>query len=394
MLSTLKGRFSSTRAYNAYAIGASGRDCGKTEVWLMYSQCLSRKTIGTMTCCVRLQACMIAITVLSMVGVPGVGGQEGVRSFSMGVAYWPPLGVWTPDDVVRDDLGKLLPSTDAILVQVPWCPGSDLSEAAWMSSIAIESGKQLILAIDWLAGGRREVRCSEANPWTFAAEETTVGFRDAIIRLAERFRPHYMLLGVEVDHYAVIAPTDFPHFLAAYQIARAEVGGVSPETRVGVSLQYEHMMRTPGERDLFVNEMVTTFEGMSDFVGLSTYPFMGGVDDPGLDATYFAAVEDLAIPLAIMETGWPAANVVGSQYGYGSQAPYLASLLRALDALEVSMVVWASVRDVDLGHVDDGTPPWAAFIGLWDSGGNPKPALAVWLSWLTRQPAVGNFSPL
>jgi hypothetical protein len=278
---------------------------------------------------------------------------------------------------------------------VPWCPGSVLPEAEWMSSVARESGKQLVLAVDWLTGNRREVRCSDPTSWAFSSSETTTAFKEAVTRLAARYHPQYLLLGVEVDYYAVIAPDDFPHFLAAYRSAYDEIGRISPDTRVGVSLQYEHMGRTPGRRGSFVDEMVNTFEGMSDFIGLATYPFIAGVGGAELDVSYFQAVENLSVPLVVTETGWPSsdaglAGVVAGLFGFRSQAPYLRELLKALHELDANMVIWASMRDVGLRHVDDGTPPWAAFIGLWDFGGNPKAAVTVWLSWLRRQQIAGG----
>lgn len=349
--------------------------------------------LGTMTRCVPKGVFLLAAVLLIAIGPHRARGQEPVRSFSMGMAYWPPLGASTPPSVIRADLGELLPNTDAILVQVPWCPGSMLPEAEWMSSVAHESGKQLVLAIDWLTGDRDEVRCSNPTSWAFSSGETATAFKEAVTRLAARYHPQYLLLGVEVDYYAVIAPDDFSHFLAAYRSAYDEIGRISPDTKVGVSLQYEHMRMTPGRRGTFVDEMVTTFEGISDFIGLATYPFIAGVGAAELDASYFQAVENLSVPLAVMETGWPAADadllgVEAGLFGYRSQARYLRELLVALHDLDPSMVIWASMRDVGVSHVDDGAPSWAAFIGLWDSGGNPKPALTVWRSWFRRPQAA------
>lgn len=302
--------------------------------------------------------------------------QEPARSFAMGMTYWPPSGSVTPESVLQRDLGPLLRHTEIVHVQIPWCPGVGPIQAEWMSTVARASQKDLAISIDWLADSRQRVRCGRVERWTFADSSSAASFETTMARLAHRYQPEYLLLGVEVDFYAVAAPEDFSHFLRAYRRTRDRIEQAAPRTRTGVSIQYEHALGIASGSATLVDDMVAAFEDMSDFLGLSVYPFVTGKAPEEVDLAYFEPVSELSVPLAVFETGWPGADI--------PQKTYVKHILKASDELKASLVLWTSLQDVEPGALRLGTPLWADEIGFRDGLGNPKPAFEVWQDWLRR----------
>lgn len=332
-------------------------------------------------------AVVVAIVLLSVASVEATTAraQEAERAFAMGMTYWPSAGALTPGDVVERDLGGLLRNSEIIHIQVPWCPGQDLASPGWMHRVARETAKGLAISVDWLAGSRDGVRCGRDEPWTFADSSAARAFEREVAQLARRYRPDYLTLGVEVDHYAVAAPEDFEHFLRTFSRTRHRLDHVSSETEVGVSLQYEHALAVRGSSSTLLEDMLTAFEGMSDFIGLSVYPFKAGKNPEDVDAGYFDPMSDVTLPVAVLETAWPG--------GDAAQETYLTRILEASNALQAVLVFWTSMRDVDPLALGPGVPAWASGLGFWDAGGNPRPALDTWRAWLEKPRSAGRPEP-
>lgn len=324
----------------------------------------------------RSMGAMSALLVAILLSVPvALQGQGDDRSFAMGITYWPPTDSAAVSSAAADRLAPITENSDIVQVILRWCPGWTPGTRQRLEAIPEET-QRLGLAIDWLADDRGGVRCGRDEPWSFSDTAATRDFVALAADLVRRYRPEYMVLGVEVDYYAVTALPDFPFFVSAYIQARDTIKDISPGTLIGLSFQYTHSRLVSDSSSTLLGTMAEIFGNVSDFIGVSVYPFQRGVDPAEFSADYFGPLRELNVPVAIIETGWPGSS--------GAQERYTAQLLRASDEVGIKLVVWTSATDIPARFLGAGTPSWAAEIGLWNLGQVPKPSLSVWRSWLAR----------
>lgn len=325
--------------------------------------------------------------VLSCSPGPEQAPERGGRPFRMGLTYWPPAGEATSEAVVRRELPLLLQNTEVVHVQIPWCPARRRGQADWLGLVARQAGHHLAISLDWLADHRTGLRCGGREEWTFADSAAAAAFEADAAWLAHRYRPEYLILGVEVDYYALAEPDDFRRFLTAYRRARDRVEKTLPTVRVGVSVQYEHAQGVSGPEGTLLQGMGRAFDTMSDFIGLSVYPFMMGLEPEDVGTDYFEALTALDHPVLVTETAWP------GMAAPEQQRTYAANLLEAARAAGLSLVVWTSAVDVEQAAVGADIADWAHKVGLWDRDGRARPAHAVWRRWLEEPRSEGGKRP-
>lgn len=318
---------------------------------------------------------LIGLIVALLVPWAGVQAQGNERSFAMGITYWPATDSTTPLSAAEARLTPISQNSDVVQMILPWCPEGDITSRERLT-IAARETERLGIALDWLADDREGVRCGKTDDWSFEEDSTVQEFVSNAVELVRRYQPDYLVLGVEVDYYAVTSPADFPHFLTSYIQARDSVKAVASETLVGVSFQYSHSLAVSDSSASLFTVMTDVFGNISDFVGVSVYPFQRGIAPEDFNTDYFAHLRKVELPIAIIETGWPGSS--------GDQQEYTSRLLTASDDVGIRLVVWTSATDIPSSFLRPGTPSWAAEIGLWNIGGVPKPALSVWQYWLAR----------
>jgi len=301
----------------------------------------------------------------------------------MGLTYWPPVGPETEDDEIQRDLAFVLKNADLLHVQVPWCPSNTETREtlAWIPTVSRAARRRLAVSIDWLAPDRSGKRCEEEHDWRFGDGPTRSAFRDLAVRIASEHNPDYLLLGVEVDYYAVLDPEDFENFLQSYASTREAIHRVSDTTTVSVSFQYEHATQTVDAEGPLLDDLLVAFGPSLDILGLSLYPFLSGATPDEVDGNYLAPLARLDRNIAVFETGWPGET----DGGLTDQRDYLQHLAVALDSLAVSLLVWVSAIDAEPTALEPGVPSWASQVGLSRRPGTPKPAAAVWSEWFRRR---------
>jgi hypothetical protein len=124
-------------------------------------------------------------------------------------------------------------------------------------------------------------------------------------------------------------------------------------------------------------------------LGLSSYPYLGGFQDPdSIPLDYYSRlVQGASLPVIVLEGGWPSVSVAGIASTPALQAEYLARQALLLGASKAVGAFQITFTDLDLGAfpppIDSGLVPFS-HLGLVDSALNAKPALAVWDSLLSR----------
>ncbi len=210
---------------------------------------------------------------------------------------------------------------------------------------------------------------------SFSDPEVRNGVLAWVNLLAETFEPRWLNVAVEIDMYSVSRPDDYDNLVSLHRELYATIKARYPDTTVFASFQMEL-----GDR-----ERVAELADALDLIGISTYPYIDGGRIPPEDF-----IDDLAIlglPMAIAETGYPAADMptIAGPRGFTptEQVEYVDWLGRRAKDPGLEFVVWFLPSDIT--KVIESTPGDVAerarlfeFLGLRDADGGNRPALDVW----------------
>lgn len=350
-----------------------------------------------------LKALPVGVLLAAAAGV-GIHGLSissrlpATRSFEMGLSYWPQDGEKTTDELVGKSIGRTIALSEHILIQLPWSPTRpDLSSgASWMARVAREHSRGLTIAMDWMEPTRDQLRDGGEKSWNFRDVGVRDAFAHAAVECAQRYRPEYLILGVEVNYFAYNDPEGFRQFVIAYEEAYRKVKSASPTTKVLVTFQYEVLMGLDREWKATAGmEPVHAFGPLLDVIGLSSYPFLAGpLNEQSVSGEYFEPVRKMGQMWGIFETSHP--TNPGSRREMMVQSDYAEALLTACTRKGAAIVVWCGTTDTNLAPhsgpkataVQDGA--WMASLGLCDIKGEPKLAVAPWRSTMSlmRNPSL------
>lgn len=285
---------------------------------------------------------------------------DEVASFGHSAVLW--NGAWR-DDVIN--------GTDA----------GTIPAAARLVAESSQNGSRFtpVAVIGWRSGPTLFLRVpgNDTNDWSNA--EARAAFRAMVSDYASTFKPTLLFLGNESDFYAEQDPVDYVRWIAAYNEAYDAIKAVSPNTHVGPVFNVEHMMgwgafsgwTTPHTEAFTLHD-----RSRLDVVGLTVYPYLGRTAPAEVPANYLDPVHALIgdLPIAITETGWPAAAPTGPvawDVGETQQTAFLNRLAIMLAGRDVALVNW-----LFLHPMADGPPDALATFGtvsLRGPGGAKRP---------------------
>jgi len=322
---------------------------------------------------------------------------DGTRSYFMGFSVVPPK----PDlKIAVQSLGIWTKRADAAIMHldVPWAlllSGGTPEEALRKDGVDLEhyyrsKHLKLVVTIDVTNGLARE---SEAPALVAAHRSITEPavqrlYRDYVRALVTMLHPDYLGLAAETNLVRAIAPRPVYNAVvrmtndAATELRRSHPAGALP---LYVSVQVETAWGRLGQQRTFVG----IDQDLRDFpfvnlLGLSSYPYLGGFKDPDqIPLDYYTRVRgSRALPLMVVEGGWPSASARGVfSSSPEMQARYIARQSQLLDEANAIGVFQLSFTDLDLSSFPKPVPailPLFATLGLVDSNLKPKPALAAW----------------
>jgi hypothetical protein len=310
-------------------------------------------------------------------------------------------------DLVAFHLGHGVPWEEALNEQ-PFPPAVEQYLAKWSRLKARLRGDQTVylaltplklqrngIAAYW---GGDEAGVQKWKSQTFDAPETILAYTRFCRRMIRRFKPDYFAYGVEANMLADANPRKFEQFRVlakqVYETLKAE----NPKLPIFLTFQIDlyHKHRA-GQRPV-----ITKLLPYSDFIAVSTYPYMEGYAPETLPKDWFADVAalDPRKPFAIAETGFIAEEsyhnwqngktVEGSEEG---QAAYVRCLLRCANRQQARFVVWFFPQDVDEFWKGLTNPLMKWFVKIWrdsglvDGNGRERKGLREWDRWL-QQPTT------
>lgn len=245
-----------------------------------------------------------------------------------------------------------------------------------------------ILCFGWRSGTTLllDVPADSTKNWTNTAAQAL--FRQMLVNCATQYHPPYIFIGNENSNYYEQDAADYARWVQFYNSVYDEIKKVSPQTKVGVIFNFEHLS---GRGTLVGWSTATYWEALNahdlnkiDIVGITLYPWFyyqhaGEVPIDYLQVL-FDRIGDKAI--SITETGWPAEDL-GSGGTWTSSAQeqnnYVPKVFSLISGKDCPIVNWLFLNFM----VDDGahSTPWKMFgsVSLRDAVNIDRPALAIWL---------------
>jgi hypothetical protein len=339
----------------------------------------------------------------------------GLRSFRLG--FTPDDLLSTPDvsatvyealakhaDLVAFHLGQGVPWEEALREQ-PFPPVVEQYLAKWSRlKSRLRSDQAVYLAVTPLKLQRNGIAAywggdtAGVQKWkglSLDDPETILAYTRFCRVMIRRFKPDYFAYGVEANMLAEASPRTFERFLVlakqVYETLRAE----NPKLPIFLTLQIDLFHKHRARQEPAIAKLLP----FSDFIAVSTYPYMEGYSPQTMPEDWFAdaAALDPAKPFAIAETGFIAEEsyhnwqngktVEGSE---AAQAAYVRSLLRSAERQKARFVVWFFPQDVDEFWRGQKNPLVRMFVKIWrdsglvDGGGREREGLKEWDLWLQR----------
>lgn len=187
-----------------------------------------------------------------------------------------------------------------------------------------------------------------------------------------RLKPEYLCLATEINLLALQRLDEYLRFASLYKEAYRAVKKISPATRVFVSFQWE-WTRILDAREMHRlrehSKVISIFKPELDLIGLTTYPSPFHANPAELPPDYYSWVNnhvERADRILLMEVGWPT-SMSGDE---DEQAEFVRRLPELLRDVNVDIVAWALLHDVNLGEFDANLNT----VGLLTSGGRRKKA--------------------
>lgn len=320
----------------------------------------------------------------------------GPRSYLMGFSVVPPR----PDIKVAVQSMKIWTKrADAAIMHldVPWAlllAGTSPEDALRKDGLDLEKyyrakRLKLVVTIDVTNGLGRE---SEAPALVSAHRSITEPavqrlYRNYVRALVEMLHPDYLGLAAETNLIRAIAPRPIYDAVvrmtndAASDIRRSRAAAQLP---LYVSVQVETAWgKLPQGAFVGIDRDLRDFP-FTNVLALSSYPYLGGFKDPDqIPLDYYTRVRGTrALPVMVVEGGWPSASVPGVfSSSPAMQARYIVRHSQILDQAKAIGAFQLSFTDLDLANLPKPVPailPLFATLGLVDTRLRPKPALATW----------------
>lgn len=329
---------------------------------------------------------------------------NGTRSYWMGFSVVPPKPD-IPLAVRSMEIWTRRADAAIMHLDVPWAlllAGTLPEDALRKDGVDLEhyyrSKKlKLVVTIDVTNGLARE---SEAPALVAAHRSITEPavqrlYRNYVRTLVEMLHPDYLGLAAETNLIRQIAPR--PVYNAVVRMTNDAASDIRrSRSATALPLYISVQVETAWGRLLKQGTYVGIDQDLRDFpfvnlLGLSSYPYLGGFKDPNeIPLDYYKRIRGTgALPLMVVEGGWPSASVRGAfSSSPGMQARYIVRQSQLLDAANAIGVFQLSFTDLDLGSFPKPVPailPLFATLGMVDADLKPKPALATWDTIFARR---------
>jgi hypothetical protein len=237
-----------------------------------------------------------------------------------------------------------------------------------------------------------------AKKWqekAFNDPETALAFTRYCRRMIGIFKPDYFAYGIEVNMLAGANPKKFEEFRVLAKQVYGTLKREHPRLPIFLTIQIDVYHKIPTAQAAVLRQVLP----YSDFIAVSSYPYMEGHSADSLPAGWFTDVAalDRQKPFVIAETAFIAegsfTNITGKSVKGSAQeqSAYVRRILHDTNRLNGRFVVWFFAQDLDQFWEGLSDPAVKKFVGIWkdsglvDGAGREREGLKEWDRWL-RQP--------
>lgn len=216
-------------------------------------------------------------------------------------------------------------------------------------------------------------------------ESTRQIYLDSAVNFAQKYKPQYLGLGIEVNILYEKSPEDFNRFVRFFDDVYGAVKAVSPNTKIFTVFQLERMKGLQGGLFGGTNDtsnaqwqLLDSFP-KSDLVAFSTYPGLIYKTPSEIPVDYYAEVKShTAKAIAFTEIGWHSdVYPVGWESSEAEQAEFVRTFFNLTKELNLEMAIWSFMydqKDIDM--------PFNSMGLRYRSDGTAKLA---WNEWINAQ---------
>jgi len=211
-------------------------------------------------------------------------------------------------------------------------------------------------------------------------ETTMQNYKEGATTFADRYKPKYLGLGIEVNVLYEKSPTDFDAFIRLFNETYDAVKARSPSTKVFTVFQLEKMKGLSGGLFGGTNDpskaewaLLDRFS-KSDIAAFTTYPGLIYRDPSEIPAGYYTEISlHTSKPIAFTEIGWHTdTSPAGWESSGAEQAEFVAVFFNLTGSLNKEFSIWSFLYDQNT------IEPFKS-MGLYYSNGTAKPAWSEWI---------------
>lgn len=211
-------------------------------------------------------------------------------------------------------------------------------------------------------------------------EATKQSYKLSAAAFAEKYKPAYLGIGIEVNALYEKSPSDFDAFVQLFDAVYDVVKTKSPDTKVFTIFQLEKMKGLNGGLFGGVNDAAKNEWALfarfpkSDIIGFTTYPGLIYKTPAEIPANYYRDIkEHTSKPVVFTEIGWhSAASPTNWESSDAEQAEFVNRFFNLTADLNREMVIWSFMYDPNT------TEPFNS-MGLRRRDGTAKPGWDAWI---------------
>lgn len=253
-----------------------------------------------------------------------------------------------------------------------------------MASLARERGLKVALLAELTDGLDRSVEPAGlvATGHRLIEPEVQARYAEYMVAAARTLQPAWLGLATETNAVRALAPVEtYQGVVAAAARAASAVRAAGLDTPRMISVQVELAWGLLGGAGVYAGVAQDRQDfGFIDLLGLSSYPYFGHSQPEAIPLDYYSRLAD-GMPTLVVEGGWPSTAQASLASDPALQARYLSRQAELLDqarSLGVAQLLLADLDPASLSpEVRDALGAFLS-LGLMDSGGTPKSALATW----------------
>jgi len=184
-------------------------------------------------------------------------------------------------------------------------------------------------------------------------EENKQNYKKFAADFAEKFKPKYFGLGIEVNILYEKSPYDFNDFVEFFSEVYDAIKAKSPQTKVFIIFQLEKMKGLNGGLFGGTNNPAKSEWSLlekfpqSDIIAFTTYPDLIYKNPSEIPTDYYTEIKTHTTkPIAFTEVGWHSSNSPkGWESNEAAQAGFISNFFALAKNLNKELVIWSFLYD-------------------------------------------------